>query len=301
MCGCQLNDCCFFAYHVLYRVLTHLAPVAIEHNSWGSLITKLHGARELIPPDADTVTAMISHFVEWSVAADPFPVKKICSPSGLVIQPNVDAIVDVALLCLATNNEDAYSKLFNNMHSAFALDPSQFDYRSIAYYIPLMKKLKSLEIKDDPKSVTLSKTTAELLVVLVKSMPAFPIKNTGLNPQEPDIHSIIELLQLCLSLQEPSACSFFFTRMKHALDKLYMDAKVTKFEQYYIPLMQEIEKSIGPQIHRESFAPFYKVHANMFYDLLLPALGTLTSPTATQLIVSLFQRFADPEALISDK
>jgi hypothetical protein len=288
-------------YPFFHRVLPHLARIAIEHNNWGTLLTRLFEAREFIPPDVDAVIVMVSQFVQWSVSTYPFPVKRVQSPSGLVTQPNVDAIVDLVLVCLTTNNEDDYSKLVSTMHSIFLLDSSQREYRSFAYYIPLAKKLHNLKAKNDAECAKLSKTVLELLFISVKSTPAFPVKKTRLDTEEPDIHSIIEYIQLFLALDMPLACSAIFTKMKHAFDRLDVDAKVTKLKQYYVPLIQEMEKSIGSKIHKESFAPFYEVLAATLYRFVFPTLGSLASPIATHTIVSVFKRSPSASALFSDK
>lgn len=275
------------------RVLPQMASIAIDCNMWGTLLIRLYQARESIPPEADIVSEMVTQFVESSVTADPFPVKK----TGLTIQPNVDAIVDLVMLCMSTDNLDAYPKLFANMHSTFMLERAQREYRSTAYYIPLAKKLSVLKLENAEGMKLVNNTVTQLILVAVNSTSAFPTKS---NTSEPDVLSIIELLQLCLSLNNEKGCSVVFGKMKSAFDRLDSAAKALKVSGYYIPLVRGMENILGARIQMSSFAAFYQVVANVFWDYILPKLGPLASPPATQVIDSVFKS-SDPALLRSPK
>jgi hypothetical protein len=271
----------------------------MESNMWGSLLIRLYQARQYIPPDVEAVINMVSQLVEASVTKNPFPTKKIPSAIGTTSQPNVDALVDFVRLCISTNNLGIYPKIFNTMDSEFALDPARREYRSTAYYIPLAKKLKGLQPDEIEHSALLSMTVSRLILVAVNSSPAFPVKPSGPNTSTPDTQPILDILDLCLSFDNPTACSVIFTKMKNAFDRLAPAEKDIKMKQYYLPLLQEMEKSIGTRIQPEAFASFYQVVAYKFFDFILPQLVPF-SPSSTQVLILVFKR-AGHTALTSEK
>lgn len=269
----------------------------MESNMWGNLLIRLYHARQFIPPDAEAVISMISQLVESSVTKNPFPTKKIPGPGNLT-EPNVNALVDLVRLCMSTNNMEIYPNIFNTMDSEFTLDPAQRESRSTGYYIPLAKKLKEMQLKEIDHSALLSKTISRLMLVAVNTSPAFPVKASG-PAYVPNTQSILDILDLCLSFDNLQACSVIFSKMKGAFDRLAPVDKDLKMQWYYLPLIQKMEKSIGPQIKQEAFAPFYQVIAYKFYDFILPQLIPF-SPSSADLLASVFKR-AGHVALTSER
>lgn len=278
---------CSISKFNLCRLLPKIPRASFVDAVRASFLTRLYDIRGEVPPDAATVSNVVSGHVDATVSevAVNFAISAGDSmdAESEASRNSCDVVKLHVQLCVATENWVALTTLLEKLEvTLVAASENNRILATRIYVIPVLAKLSDADIKSKPSRLV--DVTSRILRNAVTSL---------LTIRQADLDTVLffDLVQLCRATGNISVCREFLTNMTAGLGQLESASRVKHMKEWYIPLLV---KAAGESNTEDVLPSLLSAASQVFYDLVIPALPIAPQAGWTKTVLFVLQNVQDP-------